>query len=206
MQTSLRLVWHSLVLVSALVCGSAHSRSQEIPVITGVERQPLIASIRRLTEALAFAGAPLQPEVIAALDAAMVLPDDRAAVTAVQKVLDPLCLALININPESRVKVSEGPGSRELMQQGWRAFLVKVHNEAGINPPLQLESPNALPVYQQGRGAREEPRTKERLVNPEEVLDRFLDLTVLNREPLKPNLSGLLVEYRVILLYSRDAG
>lgn len=206
MQALLRAGWYSSLLLAAVICGAGQGLSQDIPVITGVERQPLMASIRRLTEALAFAGAPLQPDAVAALDAAMAMPDDRSAVTAVQKVLDPLCLAMININPESRVKVSEGPVRRELMQQGWRAFLVKVHNEAGINPPLQLESPNALPMYQQGRGAREEPRARERLVNPDEILDRFLDLTVLQREPLKPNLSGLLVEYRVVLLYSRDAG
>jgi len=206
MQALLRAGWYSSLLLAAVICGAGQGLSQDIPVITGVERQPLMASIRRLTEALAFAGAPLQPDAVAALDAAMAMPDDRSAVTAVQKVLDPLCLAMININPESRVKVSEGPVRRELMQQGWRAFLVKVHNEAGINPPLQLESPNALPMYQQGRGAREEPRARERLVNPDEILDRFLDLTVLQREPLKPNLSGLLVEYRVVLLYSRDSG
>ena len=29
---------------------------------------------------------------------------------------------------------------------------------------------------------------------------------MLQREPLKEKLSGLLVEYRVLLLYSRDAG
>lgn len=206
MRTFLQTGWYGFLLLAVVFCGAGEGLSQEISVIPEVERQPLMASIRRLTEALAFAGAPLEPEVVAALDAAMAMPDDRSAVTAVQQVLDPLCLAMININPESRVKVTEGPVRRELMQQGWRAFLVKVHNEAGINPPLQLESPNALPMYQQGRGAREEPRTKEKLVNPDEIPDRFLDLSVLQREPLKPNLSGLAVEYRVVLLFSRDAG
>ena len=195
-----------LVVVAFVMICSGISIGQELPLITGVERQPLMASVRRLTEALAFAGAPLQPSALAALESAMANPNDREAVAAVQSVLDPLCLAMININPESRVKVAEGPVRKELIQQGWRAFLVKVHNEAGINPPLHLESPNALPMYQQGRGAREEPRTKERLVNPAEIPDRFLDLTVLQREPLKPGLSGLLLEYRVVLLFSRDAG
>jgi hypothetical protein len=178
----------------------------ELPVIADVERQPFVAATRRVTEALSYAGAPLSPEIVAGLERASKLDDDRQAVRAIQELLDPLCLAFVHINPESRVRVQEGPVAKELMQQGWRAFLVKVHNEAGINPPLQIESPNALPVYQQGKGAREEPRTRERLVNPDEVRDRFLDVSVLNREPMKPTLSGLLAEYQIVLLYSRDAG
>ena len=123
-----------LVVVAFVMICSGISIGQELPLITGVERQPLMASVRRLTEALAFAGAPLQPSALAALESAMANPNDREAVAAVQSVLDPLCLAMININPESRVKVAEGPVRKELIQQGWRAFLVKVHNEAGINP------------------------------------------------------------------------
>lgn len=175
-------------------------------IIPNVERQPFIAATRRLVEALDFAGAPLQPSVKEQLSAAFQTQGDRDAVREVQKILDPLCLAFININAESRVKVTEGPVKKELMQQGWTAHIVKVHNEAGINPELMLDSPNAFPVYQQGKGAREEPRKKEKLVNPEEVPDRFLDMAMLTREPLKKTLSGLLVEYRVVLLYSRDAG
>ena len=181
-------------------------RGEDLPLVAGVERQPFVSAVRRLTEAMEFAGAPFSAEVRQQLTAAMANADDRQAVQQIQRILDPLCLALVSVNPESRVKVTEGPVRKELVQQGWRTFLVKVHNEAGINPPLQLESPNALPVYQQGRGAREEPRRTEKLVNPEDVGDRFLDLQVLRREPLKATLSGLLVEYQVVQLYCRDAG
>ena len=193
------------VALSGLLCGGV-LRGEDLPVVTGVERQPFVSAVRRLTEAMEFAGAPFSAEVRQQLTEAMANSDDRQAVQQIQRILDPLCLALVSINPESRVKSTEGPVRKELVQQGWRTFLVKVHNEAGINPPLQLESPNALPVYQQGRGAREEPRRTEKLVNPEDVGDRFLDLQVLRREPLKSKLSGLLVEYQVVQLYCRDAG
>ena len=193
-----------LFMLMALLAG--RGQAQEVPVIAEVERQPFVAATRRLIEALSYAGSPLPQPVLEQYEQATRLEDDRKAVASIQQILDPYCLAFININAESRVKVQEGAVKKELMQQGWRAFLVKVHNEAGINPPLQLESPNARPVYQQGKGAREEPRTKETLVNPEDVGDRFLDISVLRREPLKPTLSGLLVEYQVVLLYSRDAG
>jgi hypothetical protein len=121
-----------------------------MPVTVGVERQPFVAATRRLVEAMEFAGAPLSDDVRKKIDEASSLPDDVAAVKQLQLILDPLCLAFVNINAESRVKVAEGPVKKELMQQGWRAFLIKVHNEAGINPVLIAESPNALPVYQQG--------------------------------------------------------
>ena len=180
--------------------------ADDLKVITDVERQPVTAATKRVTEALNFAGAPLSPETVAALNKAYVIENDVDCVRQIQKILDPLCLAEININPESRVKVKEGRVAKQLMQQGWTAYLVKVHNEAGVNPELKIESPNAAPVYQKGRGARQKPRTDEKLVNPSDVPNRWLDLSLLTREPLKPRLSGLPVEYRVALLYSRDAG
>ena len=203
---SLPTLHHAVVSALALCCIASSVVAQDGLVITGVERQPFVAATRRLAEAMQFAGEPFGAEITARLDEAMKLTDDRAAVRTIQETLDPLCLAFVNINAESRVKVSEGPVARELLEQGWRAFLVKVHNEAGINPVLQVESPNSAPVYQQGKGAREKPRTDERLVSPDDVPDRFLDIAMLKREPLKETLSGLPVEYRVVLLYSRDRG
>ena len=190
-------------IINAGLTAQADDASQ---VITGIERQPFVAATRRLVEAMDFAGAPFSGDIRQKIADAAAMSEDKDAVKQLQLILDPLCLAFVNINAESRVKVAEGPVKKELMQQGWRAFLIKVHNEAGINPVLLAESPNALPVYQQGRGSREEPRKNQTLVNPEDVSDRFLDLNMLQREPLKDKLSGLLVEYRVLLLYSRDAG
>ena len=191
---------------TCVLAGPTVNADDTSQVITGIERQPFVAATRRLVEAMDFAGAPFSENVRKKMADAAAMPEDKDAVKQLQLILDPLCLAFVNINAESRVKVAEGPVKKELMQQGWRAFLIKVHNEAGINPVLLAESPNALPVYQQGRGPREEPRKNQSLVNPEDVPDRFLDLNMLQREPLKDKLSGLLVEYRVLLLYSRDAG
>lgn len=196
---------HCATLIFGIFTAGTLSAENGI-VITGLERQPFVAATRRLAEAMEFAGSPFSPELKQRLAAASVLDDERAAVREIQEILDPLCLTIVNINAESRVKVREGLVKKELMQQGWRVFLVKVHNEAGINPVLHVESPNALPVYQQGKGSREEPRSKEKLVNPEDISDRFLDMNLVQREPLKETLSGLLVEYRILLLYSRDAG
>ena len=72
-----------------------------------------------------------------------------------------------------------------------------------INP----ESPNLLPVYQRGtKNAREKPMTDEKLVQPGDVPNRFLDAQMFDKQPLKPGLSGLELEYRIVQLYSRDVG
>src|ERR1041384_4855218 len=90
-----------------------------------------------------------------------------------------------------RVKVSQGPARPELLEQGWRQFLVKVQNESGTTAALRAASANS-----------------QRLFNSpaEDVPNRWLDLQMFDAQPLKPALSGLELEYRIIQLYSRDAG
>src|SRR6266700_7057290 len=118
--------------------------AQELPVVANVEHQPLAAQVLRLIEALQVVGEPLPANEAAELrklaEASSAKP---AAVLEMQKILDRHCLIGVNINPESRVKALEGPAKAELVEQGWRTFLVKVQNEAGITPVLAVESPNA---------------------------------------------------------------
>jgi hypothetical protein len=170
--------------------------------VTDVEPQPLAAANERLIEALEYVGAPLPAADREALVAAGKLTDAGKVATAVQKVLDPYCVAGVLINPESRVSVIEGPVKKELMQQGWRTFLVKVQNQAGINPELKIESPNVAPLYKRSSGS---PSPKSE-VTPADVPHRWLDAAMFNSQPQKPALSGLGLEYRIIQLYSRDVG
>ncbi len=185
----------------------ANAADGKWPNVTKIEQQPLVSATERLIQALEFVGSPLGLEDRKALDDASKLPKAGDCTEAIQKVLDKLCIVGVSINPESRVSVVEGPAKRELVQQGWRTFLVKVHNEAGVTAPLAPESPNLLPVYQRGtKNAREKPMTDEKLVQPGDVSNRFLDAQMFDKQPLKPGLSGLELEYRIIQLYSRDVG
>ena len=177
------------------------------PSVAKVEQQPLVAATERLVQALDYVGSPLGAEDRKALEAALKIEKAADCTEAVQKVLDKLCIVGVSINPESRVSVVEGPAKRELVQQGWRTFLVKVHNEAGVTAPLVPESPNLLPVYQKGtKNSREKPMTDEKLVQLGDVPNRFLDAQMFDKQPLKPGLSGLELEYRIVQLYSRDVG
>lgn len=181
-----------LVCLLLLAAGTtASAQSSELPAVEGVELQPLRVHVQRLREGLDYLGAPLSDDAKAKLDLAAETMDAAEARRLIQEALDPLCLAGVTISPESRVKVRPGPAPRQLVQQGWRQFLVKVENKAGVTAPLRTRSDQARPV----------PGSPK-----EEVSDRWLDLRVYRGRPLAETLSGIGLEYRIVQLYSRDAG
>ncbi len=191
------------IAVQALFMGQlAAQQSDPLPVVAGVEAQPLKAQVERVVQALDFLGQPLTDEQTAELDAALKQTDDAKAVATIQKVLDPLALAGVNINAESRVKVAPGTAPKQLVEQGWRVFLVKVHNEAGITAQLKAHSPNAAPLYKRSSGSPD-PAIE---IKPDDVSSRWLDLEMYDNQPLAKSLSGLALEYRIVQLYSRDRG
>ena len=179
------------IAVIVMSCGLARSAETALKQAMAVDTQPLIVQCRRLVEALDFLGAPLGDSAKHVIDQATRQNTPEAVREAIQAVLDPLCVAEVEINPESRVRVNAGPARCELDQNGWRVFLVKVHNAAGVTAVLKAHSPQALPVA----GA-----------DSSEVSDRWLDLIVFNDRPLSATLSGIELEYRPLLIYSRDAG
>jgi hypothetical protein len=193
--------WVAAAWLTAAVGGVA--AAAPLPIVTGVDLQPLVAATRRLTAALEFAGAPLPAEDLRQLDHVLAGTDPAAVAREVQRILDPHCLAMVTISPESRVSVAAGPADRRLVEQGWSTFLVKVANEAGINPPLRFESPNVAPIYRRSRG---EPRPSAPPIAADELVQRFLDAAMMDRQPMMPTLSGLPLEYRILQLFSRDAG
>ena len=119
-----------------------------------------------------------------------------------QDALDPLCLIGVEINPESRVKAVQGPAPARLMKHGWRVFLVKVHNLAGVTAELHADSPNAAPLYKGSSGSPSPKAT----VPLADVPNRWLDVSIFGDRPLTKTLSGLALEYRIIQIYSRDDG
>jgi hypothetical protein len=167
-------------LCLGLVCALA-LRAEGLPVIGSVERQPLAAQVERVVQALELAGEPFAERGALA----------GASVEKIQEILDKHCLVGLEINPEARVKVQQGPAKAELMEQGWRSFLVKVHNQAGLTAAVGVDSPNAGPMQNQNAN------TGNR---------RWMEIQSYTRQPLKVHLSGLAVEYRVIQIYAREAG
>jgi hypothetical protein len=142
-------------------------------------------------DAMEVLGTPLPEANRKLLEAGIGQADDAQAVAAIQSALDPFCLMAVEINPEARVKVAAGPAQAELLEQGWRTFLVKVHNAAGLTAELKMSSPQAIALANSPA---------------DQVGDRWLELSAFTGRPLAAKLSGLELEYRVIQLYSRDAG
>jgi hypothetical protein len=161
--------------------------ADRLPIVTKAELQPLRVHVGRLKEALEFLGHPLAGPIEAALKET----DPEKALKGIQEALDPLCLAGVHINPESRVKVDPGPAARRLMEQGWSQFLVKVHNEAGVTAALRATSPQALSMFNSPK---------------DQLEDRWMELRMFDDRPLQKTLSGVRLEYRVVQIYSRDAG
>jgi hypothetical protein len=195
----------------AFACGTAeHVAAADpvgLPIVRGVELQPLVAQVRRVIEAADYLGAPLAAEDKQALEKAFGESDAGAATEAIQRVVDKYCLFSVNINPESRVKVATGPAKHELIEKGWRQFLVKVHNEAGVTAELRAVSPNALSLFESGSSSTSSDRVlRKRGGGAANARDLWLDLQMFNKQPLREQLSGLGLEYRMIQLYSRDAG
>ena len=197
-----RLIPSCSTIPVLLVVLAPLGRAEDLPKVEGVESQPLAAQVRRVVESLDLLGQPIPASARAKLGEGLATGDPAALVRSVQEVLDPLCLVGVTVNPESRVRADPGPARAELVQNGWRVFLVKVRNEAGVTAELKATSPNASPVYRRSTGtARPAPG-----LSAAEVADRWMDLDSVVDRPLNRNLSGLGLEYRLIRIYSRDAG
>jgi hypothetical protein len=170
---------------------AAESCASNLPIVSNVPLQPLIAQIRRIIAAAEYLGTPLAPGRLQELEAAFKMTSEEAAATSIQRLLDCHCLAGVEINPEMRVKVAPGAEARELVENGWRHFLVKVHNQAGTTAVLRGISAQARRLA----GAL-----------PDELRHLWLDLLMFDSQPLTRTLSGLVLEYRIVQLYSREPG
>lgn len=165
-----------VLLVAGLALG------QGLPIVENVEMQPLAAQAQRILQALEVLGEAPTDGLVRSVRGA-------SDVKALQRTLDALCLVGVNINPEGRVKAEQGPAKAELVQNGWRTFLVKVHNESGTTAVLAVDSPHS-----------------GQMANSAAYRNKWLDLRMFNKQPMKPHLGGLAVEYRILQLFSRDAG
>jgi hypothetical protein len=190
----------ALCLLVAVFAPAAMSQNPE--QTPRVALQPLAQQVRQVEEALSFLGQPLLAADAQAIHAAMGRTEEAAAVSELERVLDSYALAIVTINAESRVKVQVGPAKSELEQEGTRLFLVKVINAAGVTAKLQVQSENSGEVYTPSDSS---PQPAMKLTR-EEAQQRWADISLYDRNPMSERLSGLGLEYRILSIYSRDAG
>jgi hypothetical protein len=190
------------------LCAHPMGAAEALPVVASVEFQPLAAQVKRLMEAANYLGSPFSAADRTALIDALNSPPGEATIRQLQTILDRYCLLGVTINPEMRVKVAQGQARPELMQDGWRQFLVKVMNESGTTAPLVAVSPNAQSVHNARAASTVSDRALRKGNAPptSQLADLWLDMQTFDNQPLRPTLNGLAVEYRILQLYSRDAG
>ncbi len=187
---------HLFLALFALFAVTSAAGAADVPVIDDVEGQPLAANAERLVKALDFLGASLPEEAGKQLAKAIENKDAKK----VQEVLDKRVLFAITINPEARLKVAKGPGDAILQQAGWTPVLVKVMNDSTVKKQLRVMSAQAGPVYS-GPGQN----SKDSKADPK-IVERFLGAELFSAPPMTDTLSGLKVEYAIVLLYSSESG
>jgi len=169
--------------------------------------QPLAAQVQRLLIALESIGEPLPPAESAELKAILSAPSGPGTVDRIEAILRPHVLLDVEINPESRVSVTRGAAKPQLVEQGWRSFLLRVHNQAKDMSVLQIRSSQALPMGRPAANATESVHDFTiGAVDAVQAESRRIALNNWDKPPLQPALSGLEVEYRILQIYSRDHG
>jgi hypothetical protein len=162
--------------------------------------QPLSAAVDRLLHALQSVGSPVSTAEQASISTAQ-------SSAEIERILDNHVLLEARINPEGRVSVSRGQAKAELVEHGWRTFLVKINNEAAITSSFKIYSRQGEPMGRESgeaiTGVHDETNGA---VDAVEANTRWLGLDNWTKPPLETPLSGLSVEYRILLLYSRDRG
>ncbi len=170
-----------------------------------VEPQPLGANVQRVIQALQYLGHPLSKQLEADLDAAITAEDSLE----IQRLLDAQVLALVEINPEVRVKAIRGLAKASIQQHGFTPLLLKIHNMAHVETALNVHSPNAGPVYAGGSVGILKRQEQTELAEGENVAgekNRFLEAEVFRAPPLTARLSGLDIEYVLLNISSTAAG
>lgn len=183
-----------LSLAALLLFSTQVFAAEPPPVIGEVEGQPLAQNAERVLKTLDFIGAGMDAATAKELKAAI----DAKDASALQKALDKKVLFVMNINPEARVGVVRGPADARLQQAGYTPALVKIVNESTVKKTLKVTSPQAGNRY--SGGGDPDPKA-----NPK-IADRFLELEVYSAPPMSADLSGLKVEYAIVLIYCTEAG
>jgi hypothetical protein len=169
--------------------------------------QPLAAQVQRLLLALESIGEPLPPGESANLKKILTAGSNPETVDRIEAILRPHVLLDVEINPESRVSATRGAAKPQLLEHGWRSFLVRVHNQAKDTSVLQIRSPQALPMGRPSGNATESVHDFTiGAVDAVQAESRWIALNTWDKPPLQPSLSGLEIEYRILQIYSRDHG
>ncbi len=181
-----RCIMKCVVLFLVLVSVSGLDAADPLPHVGGADWGAVRARSKDLLVMLAKQEAlPAGVEKKLADLLAEDLKDGDSGLERLQVLLDPLCLISVHINPESRVKAARGPLDAALVRGRTKVVLVKVHNEAGVTPPLAIAGDELFAAGKHMEG-------------------HWLEAALLTPPP--GTLSGQKLEYVALRLTAREAG
>lgn len=204
-----RLILVTVFITVAVRGPYLSSAGAELPMVdvreTKAVRQHLDENVAQLERALVDLGHPIAEEDRALLKKTVPHSDDDA-ISAIQQVLDRYTLLMVHIDDEAWFKVipaSGNPNSRRLTQRQWKTYLVKVNNEGRVTSPLEVGSPQALPIE-----SRDIPQSRSSACGADEPhpWSQWLLLRLYKGSQVQTKLSGRELEYFILQLCSLDAG
>jgi len=165
-----------------------------------VEGQPLAVLVDRVVQAYDYLGHPLPPELKQSLK------DAGTDARRIQELLRPR--VVLDVSLQEPVALRRGAGPASLQQAGFTPLLLRIVNEKGARSALRIGSPQSGPVYA-GVAELSMERQNQRPLRENENIKgepRFLQVDLFQSPPLARSLSGLRVEYLLLLVYSSEAG
>ncbi|MEM8667525.1 MAG: CehA/McbA family metallohydrolase [Planctomycetota bacterium] len=179
-------------------------RAQQVPVVD-VAVQPLKSNIRRVLQSLDSLGQPFSQNDLDRIAAALATNSD----SKIQQAIDDQVMAVITISPEERVSVRRGNAAAYVQQAGYRPQLIKVINQSTSTSRLRATSPQSGPLYAGTSRLSMQRQQQMQLLenqNVEQSDERFLAIEVYDQQPMTDQLSGLEVEYLILLMGSSETG
>ncbi len=165
--------------------------------------QPFFASVERAVTALAMIGEPITAADRERL-AFLMRRQDAADVAVAEQVLGRYVIANVTVQPDGYALTTMGSAPRLLVEQGWRAFLVRVVNPTGAASTLKVTGATRSVVSPATGASR---AVLDDTLNPApSVQDRWYRNELHQAPPIGSFLSGNAVEYQVLKIYSRDRG
>lgn len=172
--------------------------------------------VKRIIEALRFVGQPLPQDVAQHL---LTLAEnlDEANSAAVERILDGYTLARVRLDQYGVGQAAAGGANPELAELGWRSFLVRVENPAGLTGPLILGSRIAIAEGDIQPGIHESHILGNDIPQPlsipadldtdyERGVDQWMGYRFGAGGPGDKGLEGVPLEYQVLQLYSQTGG
>jgi hypothetical protein len=169
--------------------------------VSAADRRRYFDGVAQSIAALAASGAMLSADDVRTLQRLAANPTD-ASIAAAEAILERYTLFRVTLDESGVARTSAGGARAELIEQGWRAFLVRVENAHGARQPLSVATPHGAPTQMYVQSGAQRPALLDTVMLAPMVAERWLAADMAEM----PELDGGPVSYRVIRIFARDRG